>query len=122
MTTPERLSLIKSALSAAVPPGWRTRLTTRGRFVVLTIVSAPVDLLAVHRAAYPGNDRPFVKVCPTAFEDPWDDASAAIGSIWRALHAGNTVEFDAAGDRAGDLPFVELWIGSAGKPFVVTAA
>ena len=122
MNTMNHIPLIKSALAGAMPPGWSTRLTTRGRCAVLTILSAPVDLLAVHRVAYPGDDRPFVKVCPTAFENPWDKASAAIGAIWRAMHTGNTVEFDEHGDRCGKFHFVEVWIGTPRKAFVVSAA
>lgn len=119
----ERLAQIKTALAGAIPAAWQTKLATRGRYVVLTIEAAPVDLLAVDRAAY-GDQRvrPCVKVCPTAYETPWDEASAAIIAIWRALHTGNTVEFDRRGNRTGEYHFVELWIGEPGKPFAVSVA
>lgn len=120
---PERLAQIKTALAQVIPNGWRTRVTTRGQYVVLTIEAAPVDLLAVDRVGYPDDQRvrPCVKICPTAYEQPWDDASAEIGAIWRALHIGNTVEFDRRGNRTGAFHFVELWIGEPGKAFVLTA-
>lgn len=123
--SPERLTLIESALAQVIPAGWCTSLSTRGRYVVLSIEAAPIDLLAVDRVAYPDDPRPpkgFVKVCPTAYETPWDAASSAIIAIWRALHTGCTVEFNRRGNRTGDFHFVELWIGEPGKPFTVRLA
>lgn len=120
--SPEILAPIRLAVAQATPPGWRTRLTTRGdRWVVLTVQAAPVDLVAVDAVAYPARNpaRGYVKVCPTAYEDPWDDASAAVGALWRALHTGNRAEFDGRGERrAGH--FVEMWLGTPRKQFQVT--
>lgn len=106
--TPEQLKTLKERLAAVTPSGWRTRLTRRGPYVIFTISEAPVDLLAVDAVAYPNHPtaKPYVKICPTAYEDFWDEASEAVLAIWRELCAASLLR--------------EFWIGSPGKPFAVT--
>ena len=105
MTT-DYLPRIKTALVALAPAGWRYRVTTRANgYVVLTIATAPVDLVAVNLMGYPNADaKGYVKVCPTAYEDPWCHDSSVIGAMWKALLLA---------------PRRELWIGTPSKPFVV---
>ena len=68
-------------------------------------MSAPADLVAVHRVAYEGSaPKGYVKICPSAFEQPWCDASAVIGAMWKVLCKA---------------PRRELWFGTPTKPFVV---
>ena len=124
--TPTRLDAIRKALTEATPTGWRGRLTTRGDkrsvgTVVFTLTEAPTDLLALDAYAYGQgpNLRGYVKVCPTAYEREFNADAAAVVAIWRALHTGNTVDFDRHGDRTKDAHFVELWFGTPRKPFAV---
>ena len=105
MTT-DYLPRIKTVLVALAPAGWRYRVTTKANgYVVLTISAAPVDLVAVNLVGYPNADaKGYVKVCPTAYEDPWCEASAVIGAMWKLLLLA---------------PRRELWIGTPSKPFAV---
>lgn len=103
----EQLQTLKKRLAELTPSGWRARLTTRGgRWVIYTISEAPVDLLALDAVAYPGQpSKGYVKICPTAYEQPWDEASVAVIAIWRELCAAS--------------PLRELWVGTPGKAFAV---
>jgi hypothetical protein len=96
----------KADLASVIPDGWRGRVTTRQNgWVVLTICSAPVDLMAVEAVAHPDSaGATFVKVNPFPYERPWCEASASIGAIWKVLCRAK---------------FRELWIGRPGTPFVV---
>ena len=109
--TPKQIQDLKSRLAEVTPPDWRAKLTTRnGRWVVYTISEAPFDLLAVDAAAYPDHPPPrdFVKICPTAYENFWDESSEAIIAIWKVLCQASR--------------FRELWIGAPGKPFTLHPA
>jgi hypothetical protein len=119
--TPKQFNEIKTAVAQALPADWIWRLREDGSYVVLTVEAAPTDLLALNRKAYPDSTpRPgYAVICPTAYETPWDDASAAVIAAWRALHTGCTVKFDRQGERAGRFHFVQMWIGTPGKPFAV---
>lgn len=103
---PDYLTPIKTAISQLAPVGWRYRVTTRANgYVVLTIPAAPVDLVAVNRVAYEGAaPKGYVKICPTAYEDPWCHDSSVIGAMWKVLLLA---------------PRRELWIGTPTKPFAV---
>lgn len=103
-----QIEILKQRLAEVTPTGWRGKLTTQGQYVIYTISEAPVDLLVVDRVAYPNYPQRngYAVICPTAYESHCDEASKAIIRIWRAL-------CEASGFR-------ELWIGTPGKPFVVT--
>jgi hypothetical protein len=97
----------KTAPSIPCPPGWRLNVRRApGGGLVCRVQAAPVDLVAVNAVAYPARaGAPWVNVCPTAYERPWCEASAALGAIWSALCAGSD--------------WRELWIGAPGRPFEV---
>lgn len=102
-----QIEALKQRLAEVTPAGWRARLTTDGQYVVYTVNEAPVDLLAVDRVAYPDYEQKagYAVICPTAYENHWDDASEAIIRIWRVLSEASR--------------FRKLWIGEPSKPFVV---
>ena len=109
---------LKAAVKAATPAGWRYRLTSEaGPTVRMEVTAAPVDLLAHDAAVYGTGRAAYVKVCPTGYEGL---PGSAIGGIWKALHTGNDVEFDADGERTGRWHAAELWIGHWKRPFAVT--
>lgn len=124
--TPDRYESIRQAVLKATPEGWRGRLTKRGdhrcvNTVIFTISEAPTDLLALDGQSYGTgpNVRGYLKVCPTGYEREFNAEAKAVMAIWRALHTGNTVDFDEHGERTLDAHYVELWFGTPRKAFVV---
>ena len=106
ITLPLSLSALKQAIAAIAPPGWRYRVNIKTNgYAVVTIVSAPSDLVAVNRVAYEGSaPKGYVKICPSAYECPWCHDSSVIGAMWKVLCKA---------------PRRELWIGTPTKPFAV---
>ncbi len=118
MPTP---AVVKAQIRATIPPGWRYRATITDHVARVVIQSAPHDLLAIDAelTGRPQQTSEYAQVVPSAYERAQDGPAAVIRQVLAALHAGNTVQFDARGDRIGSWRAVEVWVGHWRRPYVV---
>lgn len=110
-------SEIAALLKAVVPAGWKYSLAVRDLSVlVMTIRSAPVDLIA---ATYPGrNDVTVTRVTCEIMKDR--DLAATFEKILSALNTGNYDRSDSQSDYFDVGHYVYLKVGHWDKGFKVS--
>lgn len=109
---------LKAQILNILPAGWRCRVRVSDRAAQVVIEAAPSDLLAMN-AAMLGRDpaKPYASVVPSAYEQATDGDALVIRRLLAVMHAANTVQFNAEGDRVGPWRAVEVWIGHWRQPF-----
>ena len=120
----EKKKEIAAKLKTVVPAGWKYSLRVRNRMaIVMTIRSAPVDLLAdVQWDEYtPESSRKHSEFYPNSnYKKHFSEAnSEALKAIWDALNDGNWDKSDIMTDYFNVGWYVDLKIGEWDKPFEV---
>lgn len=127
----EKKAKINTALKAIMPKDWKWSLSVRHHStIVLTIASAPIDLLAIVNAKCAEN-------CKSIGMDFQPNTSAEISYCWKKMFTGELLDLfskisaalnidnfdnsDAMTDYFHVGHYVDLHIGRWNKPFTCTA-
>lgn len=121
----EKKSKIAAALKSVVPTSWKYSLAVRNHStIVMTVASAPFDLLAAFKPAF-GCDKPptYLSVNTHHIGTHCQDECLAevLQKIADALNLDNHDNSDLMTDYFDVGHYVELTIGRWDKPFVFTA-
>lgn len=115
---------IAAALKLVVPTGWKYSLAVQNHStIVMTVASAPFDLLAAFHPSY-GCDKPptYVSVNPYHINaHVWDECVAEVlQKIVDALNTDNHDNSDLMTDYFDVGHYITLQLGRWNKPFVCT--
>lgn len=118
----EKKSKIAAALKTVVPAGWKYTLAVRNHStIVMTIRSAPVDLLAEMTRREGETNRPYADVNHYHVERQFQgETLKMIKNIIEALNLDNHDNSDLMTDYYDVGHYVSLDIGRWDKPFQVT--
>lgn len=126
----EKKAKIAAALKLVMPKDWKYSLATERGSIILTIRSAPVDLIAAWNAQ---GERPFMSDRETKAKDYVQvnhyhlaaafrgDLLATFEAIKGALDTDNHDNSDLQSDYHDVGHYVSIHIGKWDKPFVCTA-
>lgn len=121
----EKKARIAAALKGIMPAGWKYSLAVRDMStVVLTIYSAPFDLLGAFKASpyFDPKTATYLDVTPYHYRSQLEDEAVAdvLEAIFGALNTDNHDRSDPMTDYFDVGHYVELRIGRWDKPFRVT--
>lgn len=115
---------IAAALKPVVPAGWKYSLAVRNHStVVMTINSAPFDILAAFKPGFGSTKAPiYVSVNPYHYHSHIEDECVAevFDQIFAALNIDNYDNSDIQTDYFDRGYYVDVRIGRWDKPFQVT--
>lgn len=119
----QKKAKITAALKNAVPKGWKYSLAVRHHStIVMTIRSAPVDLLKIACSKYQTPDREYTEVNNYHLNHHFEgELLDTFGNILKALNTDNFDESDSQIDYFHVGHYVNLRIGAYDKPFKVAA-
>ena len=130
----EKKAKISAALKLAIPKSWKWSLSVRHHStIVLTISSAPVNLIALYvadeRCSQEVRDsilsRMNCDVNPYSWRDHFSGADAetlkAVAGIFEAMNLNNHDRSDSQSDYFDVGHYVDVNLGKWNKPFVVIA-
>lgn len=129
----ERKAKLAANVKAVMPKGWKYTVAVRNHStIVLTIQSAPVDLIGemirVGNAGRAANGfaewtaRPHADVNVYHLDGQFDESLATFEQIKAALNDGNHNRSDLQSDYHDVGWYVDINVGRWDKPFVNTAA
>lgn len=119
----EKKAKIAAALKNSVPKGWKYSLAVRNHStIVMTIRSAPIDLLKIACAKYENPERESTDINHYHLEHHFEgELRDTFGNIIKALNVDNFDESDSQTDYFHVGHYVNLRIGAFDKPFTVSA-
>lgn len=118
----KRKKEIAQKLKAVVPAGWKYSLRVRNHMaLVMTIRSAPVDLLKDVQWDERSKDRSYTEFYPNGNHQRHfsEENVKTLKAIWDVLNDGNWDKSDIMTDYFNVGWYVDLNIGEWNKPFVV---
>ncbi len=119
----EKKAKIALALKNAVPKDWKYSLAVRHHStIVMTIRSAPIDLLKIACAKCENPEREHIDINHYHLEHHFDgELRDMFGNIIKALNQDNFDESDSQADYFHVGHYVNLRIGAWDKPFSLAA-
>ena len=130
--TQEHKAEIAAKLKAIIPAGWKYSLGVRHHStLVLTIQSAPVDLIAEYERIInaqrerlgdpPRNHDDSAQINPYYLAEQFDESLPTMKAILDAMNTGNWDRSDSQTDYFDVGHYVSINIGRWDKPFVCTS-
>lgn len=120
----EKKAKIAAALKIVVPKDWKYSLAVRHHStIVMTIRTAPIDLLKIACEKYENPDREYTEINNYHLDHHFEgELRDTFEKIITALNQDNFNKSDSQSDYFHVGHYVNLRIGAYDKPFTVTAA